>query len=96
MVNCIKNNIAVFSPHTSWDAVKGGVNDWLLAIFPIITPEPIISKSEDPSTGAGRYATFPQEIKLSDVIQNLKIHTRIPHLRLALAKDKNESKLIVL
>lgn len=92
VVNCIKNNIAVFSPHTSWDVVKGGVNDWLLAIFPVSTQEPIIPNAEDATLGAGRYATFPQSIKLIDVIQNIKRHTGIPHLRLALAKDKNESE----
>lgn len=26
----VEVGIAVFSPHTSWDCVKGGVNDWLV------------------------------------------------------------------
>ncbi|XP_014283189.2 NIF3-like protein 1 [Halyomorpha halys] len=30
---CLENKIAVFSPHTSWDAVYGGVNDWLAEAF---------------------------------------------------------------
>lgn len=29
-VRAIESGIAVFSPHTSWDSVKGGVNDWLV------------------------------------------------------------------
>eukprot|EP00058_Branchiostoma_floridae_P020393 XP_002605883.1 hypothetical protein BRAFLDRAFT_87445 [Branchiostoma floridae] len=28
-VRCLENRIAVYSPHTAYDAVKGGVNDWL-------------------------------------------------------------------
>uniref|UniRef100_A0A8C7GGB7 NIF3-like protein 1 n=1 Tax=Oncorhynchus kisutch TaxID=8019 RepID=A0A8C7GGB7_ONCKI len=28
-IRAITAGIAVFSPHTSWDSVKGGVNDWL-------------------------------------------------------------------
>ena len=32
-VKCIENKLAVFSPHTSWDAVPGGINSWLLAPF---------------------------------------------------------------
>ena len=32
-VKCIENRLAVFSPHTSWDAVPGGINSWLLAPF---------------------------------------------------------------
>eukprot|EP00794_Sanderia_malayensis_P014312 gene14312-15801_t len=29
----IENRIAIYSPHTCFDAVKGGVNDWLLLCF---------------------------------------------------------------
>ncbi|XP_047464134.1 NIF3-like protein 1 [Mugil cephalus] len=29
-VQAVEAGIAVFSPHTSWDSVKGGVNDWLV------------------------------------------------------------------
>ena len=32
-VRCIENRLAVFSPHTSWDAVPGGINSWLLEPF---------------------------------------------------------------
>ena len=30
---CLENRIALYSPHTSFDAVAGGVNDWLLEPF---------------------------------------------------------------
>uniref|UniRef100_A0A4W5NF63 NIF3-like protein 1 n=1 Tax=Hucho hucho TaxID=62062 RepID=A0A4W5NF63_9TELE len=30
VIRAIAAGIAVFSPHTSWDSVKGGVNDWLV------------------------------------------------------------------
>lgn len=30
---CLENRIAVYSPHTSWDAVASGVNDWLADTF---------------------------------------------------------------
>ncbi|XP_062388535.1 NIF3-like protein 1 [Sardina pilchardus] len=29
-VRAVEGGIAVYSPHTSWDSVKGGVNDWLI------------------------------------------------------------------
>ncbi|XP_073773981.1 NIF3-like protein 1 isoform X2 [Danio rerio] len=29
-VRAIENGIGIFSPHTSWDSVEGGVNDWLV------------------------------------------------------------------
>lgn len=31
VVRALEGGIAVFSPHTSWDCVRGGVNDWLVA-----------------------------------------------------------------
>jgi len=33
VVKCIENRIAVFSPHTCYDALQGGVNDWLISPF---------------------------------------------------------------
>ncbi|XP_035204725.1 NIF3-like protein 1 [Stegodyphus dumicola] len=33
ILQCIENSIAVYSPHTACDAVKGGVNDWLINCF---------------------------------------------------------------
>ncbi|KAB5555285.1 hypothetical protein PHYPO_G00031960 [Pangasianodon hypophthalmus] len=29
-IRAIESGVAVFSPHTSWDSVKGGLNDWLI------------------------------------------------------------------
>lgn len=29
-IRALEAGMAVFSPHTSWDSVKGGVNDWLI------------------------------------------------------------------
>lgn len=33
IVKCIEKRIAVFCPHTSWDSVDGGINDWILQAF---------------------------------------------------------------
>jgi len=33
VVKCIENRIAVFSPRTCYDALQGGVNDWLISPF---------------------------------------------------------------
>lgn len=33
VVKCIEKRIAVFSPHTCYDALRGGVNDWLISPF---------------------------------------------------------------
>ena len=36
IATCLENKIAVYSPHTSFDAVVGGVNDWLASAFGMI------------------------------------------------------------
>lgn len=41
IIRCLENKIAVFSPHTSWDAIDGGVNDWLIEPF-----EPLMKSCE--------------------------------------------------
>lgn len=41
IIRCLENKIAVFSPHTSWDAMDGGVNDWLMEPF-----EPMMESCE--------------------------------------------------
>lgn len=41
IANCLENRIAVYSPHTSFDAVAGGVNDWLASAFVTKSVKPI-------------------------------------------------------
>jgi len=33
VLRCVQHNIALYSPHTSWDAVQNGINEWLLQPF---------------------------------------------------------------
>lgn len=30
---CVEHKIAIYSPHTALDAIKGGINDWLISSF---------------------------------------------------------------
>ncbi|GFT91024.1 NIF3-like protein 1 [Nephila pilipes] len=46
IMQCIANNIAIYSPHTACDAVEGGVNDWLLKCFDVTDMVPIKSTDE--------------------------------------------------
>ncbi|XP_045171203.2 NIF3-like protein 1 [Mercenaria mercenaria] len=41
IIKCIENRIAVYSPHTSYDCVEGGVNDWLISCFDCKEVEPV-------------------------------------------------------
>merc|ERR1712106_200235 len=40
-VKCVENKVAVFSPHTSWDCVPGGINTWLVSPYGIGKARPV-------------------------------------------------------
>jgi len=94
VVKCIKNNIAVFSPHTSWDAVQGGVNDWLSSAFTISSAAVINQTPENPLVGAGRLCNLTNPVSLRQAIENIKSHIGIPHLRVAVAKGKTDADTV--
>lgn len=88
IVQCIKHNIAVFSPHTSWDAMANGVNDWLASALPIVKSEPILPNKDDSKIGMGRLVSV-EAISLAKAIELVKQHIGLPHLRLGLGKSRN-------
>jgi dinuclear metal center YbgI/SA1388 family protein len=51
IVQCLENRIAVYSPHTAWDAVQGGINEWLLVPFGPGQSEPC-EKQVDPGSSS--------------------------------------------
>ncbi|KAI1292051.1 NIF3-like protein 1 [Halotydeus destructor] len=54
MVQCIESRIAVYSPHTALDAVKGGINDWLISAYGHLQSQ-VITQSCD-SKGSGHFS----------------------------------------
>eukprot|EP00106_Octopus_bimaculoides_P006604 XP_014774046.1 PREDICTED: NIF3-like protein 1 [Octopus bimaculoides] len=118
IVRAIENRIAIYSPHTSCDALKNGVNDWLLSAFassdsaredgffvsflckksslqtiaqilkshsiqdPVFTE---VAKPPMPDTGIGRIAKLQTSITLTEAIEIIKKHLKLPHLRVATA-----------
>ena len=45
IVKCIEKKIAVYSPHTAWDTIDGGINDWILQAFGKKTLKSILRNS---------------------------------------------------
>ncbi|XP_067650696.1 NIF3-like protein 1 [Haliotis asinina] len=41
IVKCLEKRIAVYSPHTCYDALSGGVNDWLISAFDMKSTKPV-------------------------------------------------------
>lgn len=74
VASCLGNSIALYSPHTAWDKVLGGVNDWLAkAIVDIqgikpLEPEP----GAEPGTGSGRLVET--NMPISQLVHALQDH----------------------
>ena len=85
IVECIENHIAIYSPHTSWDACPNGVNDWLAASLPIASKSPAILNQINPLFGAGRICQVNGQITLRNVIDKIKSYTGLPDVRVAIA-----------
>ncbi|RZC41700.1 GTP cyclohydrolase 1 type 2 NIF3L1, partial [Asbolus verrucosus] len=94
VVKCIKNEIAVFSPHTSWDCVEGGVNDWLASAFSFKGIRPINISVENPHQGAGRLLNLEVPLTVQEIVDKVKEKIGIKHLRLALARHKGADTLV--
>ncbi|XP_068235256.1 NIF3-like protein 1 [Palaemon carinicauda] len=48
VARCLEKGIAIYSPHTSYDALKGGVNDWLIQAFEATSVVPLQQSSQPP------------------------------------------------
>lgn len=90
IVKALENRIAIYSPHTSYDAVKGGVNDWLVSCFHG-NVKPITPKSEESEDGAGRICVLHEPLFLDDVIKKLKSHLQLKHIRVALSQPEKST-----
>lgn len=90
MSQCLENRVALYSPHTAWDAVSGGVNDWLASFLTSSISRPITPSPVDPDrVGAGRVLTLADPISLDTLINRFKEHIGIPHLNVAIGSDQS-------
>ncbi|OXB76891.1 UNVERIFIED_CONTAM: hypothetical protein H355_002584 [Colinus virginianus] len=106
VVRALEHRIGIYSPHTAYDAVPHGVNNWLskglgetlqnkttlVAVtlsqlshsnLNFFSPQPLL-----PRTGMGRLCTLSEPASLSDVIERIKSHLKLPHVRLAMGTGK--------
>ncbi|XP_015514933.1 NIF3-like protein 1 isoform X2 [Neodiprion virginianus] len=86
---CIENKIALYSPHTSFDSVKGGLNDWLAGAFDLETCKPI-EAGVNPENGFGRLCTLKVPVSTADAVTIVKQRTNLPHVRLARARRQDD------
>ncbi|KAM3963403.1 NIF3-like protein 1 [Aphomia sociella] len=86
----LEKRISLYSPHTSWDCVKGGVNDWLASPFAATESTPI-KPGVDSSVGAGRLLKLQTSITLSEAVSKVKQVTGLQYVRCAIGRNKTLS-----
>ena len=77
LLRCAAAGISVFSPHTSLDSVRGGINDWLASGLGNGTVEVIEPKEEN--HGLGRVVTLEQPISPDILYGLVKRHLNLQH-----------------
>ena len=103
VLETIVNGISVFSPHTSWDAAVGGLNEWLGRVIDPLGKLTTIQPSKDPlapkGTGYGRVLTLDTPKTLEDIVATIKKEMRVPTARVCAAPDMilqpNQSQRLV-
>jgi len=89
LVKAIENRIAIYSPHTSYDVIKGGVNDWLISCFDG-NVKPIKPNNDDSESGIGRICELARPLSVSKIIENVKDHLQLINLRVAYPNPRQE------
>ena len=96
MLQLIEHQIAVYSPHTSFDSASSGINQRLAVGLGIIDPTPIEPIEGDPdSLGSGRYGKLADPIPLPDFVQQVKTFLKLDGLHVAGKSTQVVSKVAV-
>ncbi|KAG7849027.1 hypothetical protein KL941_001845 [Ogataea angusta] len=94
LIKLIHHGISVYCPHTSVDAAKGGVNDWLALALGEIKEKSVIEKNAaEEDVGMGRLVTLSRAASLNELVPKIKKHLGINHLQLATKKDPDTAAI---
>ncbi len=81
LMKLIENGIALYSSHTNWDTVKGGLNDEFVKILGFQESKIIEVAPSDPTAGVGRIVQLKEETTLEKIIKGIKDKFKIQNLR---------------
>jgi len=94
ILKCAASNTAVYSPHTACDAAVGGVNDWLAQgmgegeVAPITPSDIPHAEGSCCGAGEGRLLKLTEAVPLSELVNKIKAHLCLKHVRVALAFNR--------
>jgi dinuclear metal center YbgI/SA1388 family protein len=86
ILEAIRSNMAIYSPHTALDAAPGGMNDWLAQALGNGELAPIVPLANAPSgVGLGRIVQLDNPTTLDELLRLVKQHLGLQQLRVAVA-----------
>lgn len=97
LLRCAAAGVSIFSPHTSLDSARNGVNDWLASAFGSQgTTAPIEQKvNEEPGVGIGRLVTLNTPLPLASIIPLIKSHLGLQYIQVAQASANSISSIAI-
>ena len=96
LLKCVGAGISVYSPHTSLDAAKDGINDFLLnAAVGVKVPSSPIIPSNDKNEGMGRYVSLDYPQQIGNFINNVKNNLNLKHIQFADGGKHNINSIAV-
>ena len=96
LLRLIENRIAVYSPHTSFDSARSGINQRLAEGLGISDPVPLEPFQDDPDQlGSGRYGVLAQPSRLVDFVSTVKSFLNLNGLHCVGSPEQQVTKVAV-
>jgi len=72
LLDLIRNDIAVYSPHTAFDSASRGINQQWANRLQLSDVKPLRPLEQDAAQGSGRYGRLPEPLAMSELIDKVK------------------------
>lgn len=95
VLQLVENQVAVYSPHTSFDSAAGGINQQLAELFGLTSVKPIRPLPEDASLGRGRWGILEKGGSLKAFLSKVKVAVSANYLEFTGAADAAVSQVAV-
>ena len=95
VIDAIRSNTGVYSPHTALDAAPNGMNDWLVRGLGPSETTPIVQLPNAPTgVGMGRIAQLAEPVTLRELTARIKQYLGLSHVRVACSSSHSAGKPI--
>ncbi|KAJ1869520.1 hypothetical protein LPJ55_005309 [Coemansia sp. RSA 990] len=101
VLKCAAAGVSIYSPHTSLDSCRGGINDWLASLVGEGSVRPIVPATAEnaagqENVGSGRIIELAQPQPFGSVVDAVKRQLGLDHIRVARAAchSGTENKLV--